>query len=327
MPRQSDGTFTQLANTAAVFGNIIDPVQFNILTGDYDTEITNSLDRNGRGAMLADLDAGTFRVKNIANPTAAQDATPRSYVLNQIVFAFPTTAQTVTGTDTIVATFAPPLAAYGHGMRVFFRAAGPNTTSLVTFTPDALAPKVVYRPSWAFASTATLSPGDIPNAGFWASMTYDATLNTGIGGWSMEPWDRTPPGTVRMMANSIAPPGWILCNGQSLARSTYTNLFNSIGTLYGSVDGAHFNLPTLGGRFPRYLDGGIGLDPARVIGTLQGDTFQDHTHTVFSPGGPGQTGGGAGTAGNIASGLTTAGYRAGTETRPVNIALYGIIKL
>jgi microcystin-dependent protein len=329
MPRQSDGTFTQLANTAAVFGNIIDPVEFNILTGDYDTEITNSLDRNGRGAMLADLDAGSFRVKNIANPTAAQDAAPRQYVLNQVIYNFPTNAQTVTGTDTIVATFTPPLTSYGHGMRVYFRAVGANTTSLVTFAPDALAAKTVYRSGYHFGTL--LSPGDIPDAGFWACLTYDAGLNSGAGGFSMEPWDRTPTGTIKMMANAIAPPGYLLCNGASLARSTYSNLFAAISTLYGSVDGSHFNLPTLGGRFPRFLDGGIGLDPGRTMGSLQGQQFQDHTHSAFLPGTTtGVSGPGAflvpsqGFTQN--TGLSSSGT-AGTETRPVNIALYGIIKL
>lgn len=66
-----------------------------------------------------------------------------------------------------------------------------------------------------------------------------------------------PVGTVLATARSTAPSGWVLCQGQSLPRvGTYAALFDAIGTNYGSVDGASFNVPNLKGKVP------VGIDPA-----------------------------------------------------------------
>lgn len=46
------------------------------------------------------------------------------------------------------------------------------------------------------------------------------------------------------------PDGWLLCNGAAVSRTTYSKLFNIIGTRYGAGDGSTtFNLPNLDGRF------------------------------------------------------------------------------
>lgn len=58
-------------------------------------------------------------------------------------------------------------------------------------------------------------------------------------------------GTIKMFAGSVAPDGWLLCNGQAVSRTTYSKLFNVIGTTYGEGDGSTtFNLPDLRGRVP-----------------------------------------------------------------------------
>ena len=44
--------------------------------------------------------------------------------------------------------------------------------------------------------------------------------------------------------DSPLPDGFLLCDGSSVLRSVYSELFALIGTTYGSVDGTHFNLPT-----------------------------------------------------------------------------------
>ena len=44
-------------------------------------------------------------------------------------------------------------------------------------------------------------------------------------------------GTIKMFAGSVAPDGWLLCNGQAVSRTTYSKLFNVIGTTYGEGDG------------------------------------------------------------------------------------------
>jgi microcystin-dependent protein len=46
-------------------------------------------------------------------------------------------------------------------------------------------------------------------------------------------------------AGSTAPDGWLVCNGQEVSRTTYSKLFEVIGTTYGEGDGSTtFNVPT-----------------------------------------------------------------------------------
>ena len=58
-------------------------------------------------------------------------------------------------------------------------------------------------------------------------------------------------GEIRMYSGSSAPTGWLICDGSAVSRTTYSDLFNIIGTTYGSGDGSTtFNLPNMKGRFP-----------------------------------------------------------------------------
>lgn len=51
-----------------------------------------------------------------------------------------------------------------------------------------------------------------------------------------------------IMDNSLVVRGWLQCDGSSISRTTYSDLFAVIGTTYGSADDAHFNLPDCKGR-------------------------------------------------------------------------------
>ena len=56
-------------------------------------------------------------------------------------------------------------------------------------------------------------------------------------------------GSIVMFAGSVAPQGWIICDGSAVSRTTYSNLFDVIDTTYGNGDGSTtFNLPDLRGR-------------------------------------------------------------------------------
>ena len=56
-------------------------------------------------------------------------------------------------------------------------------------------------------------------------------------------------GFIQMYAGSTAPIGWLMCDGSAVSRTTYADLFDVIGTDYGSGDGSTtFNLPDLRGR-------------------------------------------------------------------------------
>lgn len=79
--------------------------------------------------------------------------------------------------------------------------------------------------------------------------------------------------------------GWMYCNGDSISRTNYGDLFAVIGSAFGSGDGVStFNLPDLRGYFLRGADNGAGVDPdaasrsasrpggnaGRIVGSAQG---------------------------------------------------------
>ena len=93
--------------------------------------------------------------------------------------------------------------------------------------------------------------------------------------------------------------GWMYCNGNSISRTTYADLFGAIGTAYGEGDGSStFNLPNFRGSFQRGVSHGSGNDPDAALRTASGAGA--HKHDV--------TGGGD------------------AETRPINVYCYFVIK-
>jgi len=101
-----------------------------------------------------------------------------------------------------------------------------------------------------------------------------------------------PPGSIMDFAGDAAPPGWLLCQGQLVSRSTYPNLFVAIGTKYGAGDGSTtFAVPDLGGRVTagkeatatRLTAAGAGIDGS-VVGAVGGNQYlMSHTHAVSDP--------------------------------------------
>src|SRR5882757_1684373 len=53
---------------------------------------------------------------------------------------------------------------------------------------------------------------------------------------------------IAYAGNSSPDVRWLLCDGSSVLRSDYPDLFAVVGVSFGSVDGTHFNLPDLQGR-------------------------------------------------------------------------------
>ena len=83
-----------------------------------------------------------------------------------------------------------------------------------------------------------------------------------------------PPGAVIPFAMATAPAGWLICDGSAVSRTTYADLFASIGTTYGTGNNTTtFNLPDLRGEFIRGSDNGRGLDAGRAHGSVQSGTL------------------------------------------------------
>ena len=126
--------------------------------------------------------------------------------------------------------------------------------------------------------------------------------------------DSGPTGTIAIWPTDAPPAGWLLCDGKEVSRTTYTELFNVIGTTYGAGDDSGtFNLPDLRGRVPVGKDSMGGISANRVNATEadnlgRGDgeekhvltvaEMPSHNHTILSPGGVGGSGRGSFTAGN-----------------------------
>lgn len=150
----------------------------------------------------------------------------------------------------------------------------------------------------------------------------------------------TTPGEVKMTAASAAPSGWLLCQGQSLSRTTYARLFAAIGVLYGSVDGTTFNLPDLRGRVPVGRDGGqsefdvMGETGGAKAHTLSVAEMPAHSHPnpaggqYWVGGGSSIFAGGATYAGTLAAatGQSTGGGGAHNNLQPYIVLNY-IIKI
>ena len=91
-----------------------------------------------------------------------------------------------------------------------------------------------------------------------------------------------PAGAMLNFAGLTAPAGWLECDGSSLLRASYPNLFSAIGTTYGSADVNHFTLPDMRGEFVRGWDHGRGIDAARAMGSAQVEQVGPHTHYLFN---------------------------------------------
>lgn len=71
--------------------------------------------------------------------------------------------------------------------------------------------------------------------------------------------------------------GWLKCDGRSLNRELFPNLFDAIGIAFGSVDSDSFNLPDCRGRVLGAIGQGTGLTN-RALGASVGS----ETHTLTS---------------------------------------------
>jgi microcystin-dependent protein len=97
----------------------------------------------------------------------------------------------------------------------------------------------------------------------------------------------SPIGAIISFAGQAAPQGWLICDGSQVSRTTYVELFNVVGTSFGSGDGAStFNLPDFRRRVPVGMGGAGTPALGNQIGSTGGQESQqltlnnapDHVH-------------------------------------------------
>lgn len=144
MPRDSQGNFTNQFNWEQDAANGIGIEADRHQQGDDDQAqgLTDSLDRQGRGGMNANLAMGTNTITGLGEGSAATDAANIKQIQET-----PFTIGTDTGTaNNYVIALSPAITAYNEGLRVRFYASNSNTGAS-TITVNAVTPAVPLQ--WA----------------------------------------------------------------------------------------------------------------------------------------------------------------------------------
>ncbi len=95
-----------------------------------------------------------------------------------------------------------------------------------------------------------------------------------------------PVGSVVAYVGSVAPDGWLICDGSAIARASYPGLFSVIGTTWGVGNGSTtFNIPDMRGRFPLgKATSGTGSSLGSTGGLIDHvHSGPSHTHTTGAP--------------------------------------------
>jgi len=120
-------------------------------------------------------------------------------------------------------------------------------------------------------TSSTVLSRDIVTSRFMFNMMKrinynDSLKNTMIGDlkWS-----------AQQTSNLLTSKGWVVCDGRSLSRTDYEELFEVIGTRYGSDNSTTFKVPDCRGRVLGAIGEGVGLTLRNV-----NDKIGTETHTL-----------------------------------------------
>jgi microcystin-dependent protein len=230
--------------------------------------------------------------------------------------------QTITGFDSISAStfignFQGNLTGSFTGVAgSAIRLESPSTFSIAG---DVVAPGISFNGAGNSTKefNTTISNGFIINktASSFAEADDEVLVNRGSSLFRIKQSDfvasvpTTPPGAMMPYGGATAPPGWLLCDGSTVERSTYPELFDIIGHQFldtvtlqddlGLSPSLWFGLPDFRGRFPLGNDamGGNNANrvsslSAEIVGNVGGSETTDvtksnlpaHEHDLVSSG-------------------------------------------
>jgi len=92
-----------------------------------------------------------------------------------------------------------------------------------------------------------------------------------------------PIGSIVAYTVGVSPTGWLVCDGSSVSKETYSKLYEVIGNTFGGiVTDLSFNLPDYRGAFLRGIGTHNGYAGPSNISTFQAHATQTHNHTASS---------------------------------------------
>ena len=199
--------------------------------------------------MSGDLSMGTYKITGLGVPLNATDAATKQYVLDS-----------TGGGSTMVCT-ATGLT-YGAGT--------------LSMTAGYIIPTTGATLQWDNAAISSHAKGHalLSTTDHTDVATYldQVVLITSV-----------PTGTIVMYGSTLAPTGWLLCDGSAVNRVTYANLFTAISTTFGIGDGSTtFNVPDMRCLFPKgagssHTVGSVAY-AASTLGLEANDKMQGHKH-------------------------------------------------
>lgn len=139
-----------------------------------------------------------------------------------------------------------------YGLKYLYQMGIPEWSSAETYYVNSICQ---YNNAW-YRSILDDNTNQSPDT----ATTYWKKISSGGGGGG-----GGPIGTILAYSGATLPEGYFSCNGASLLRADYPELFAAIGTLYGSVDGDHFSLPAYNTN-SLFLQGSTTAGTARAAG-------------------------------------------------------------
>jgi hypothetical protein len=263
----------------------------------WDSAFSASVGGYPKGGLVQSLITGHYWVSSVDNNISNPDTGGSGWIqfpdliVQQQAGNYGGAASGTANATVVTLSPAPSTAASMLGVPVRYLSVGANSITNPTVKIASLSS------AWNMVNTdgTALTTSQIARAGqfvegFWDGTQFQVTSPTKPPAASTSPF---VPGCIYMCPTNTPFAGTVECNGALYAISTYPNMYNKIGNLYGGDGVNNFRVPDYRGMFMRGWDHGRGVDPnAGSRGNSGGGVTGDNVGT---------------TEGGAASGLTVGG--------------------